>query len=243
METIYTVSKKEINRRTTAYTTLIVSFFLFLIIFSLNYIMQYLSIFICIILIVGCFLFVSRIIVIKYFNSLLKTTVALTSNYIRKNKTKYLINHIKKIIVKRTTNGYTREIKIKLNNNISTYINNSTDNFEDFVIQLQKILPKEVVNKTIQEPINYDHPTFYFFLGILLSFISIKSINILFNFNAEYMKLTSYCVSFFAIVLGIYFIAYKPIYKRDEKKSQIADCIWAAFFITGAIVVLVSSIF
>lgn len=243
MKISYPISKKEINRRTTAYTTLVISFFLSSIVFSLNYIMQYLNISIYVILIAGILLFISRTLVIKYFNSLLETTVELTSNYIRKNETKYLIGHIKKVIIKRTTNGYIREVKIILNNNVTTYINNSADNIEDFVVKLTKYLSKGVVKKVIQEPINYDHPLFYFFLAILFSFASIKSIKALFNLSSTYQKLTSYGVFLLAIVMGIYFVAYKPIYKRDEKKGQISDYIWGGFFIIGAIIILISSIF
>lgn len=243
MEIIYTISKKEINRRITAYTTLILSFFISSIIFSFNYISQYFNIFLYIALVVIILLFLSRIVVVKYFNSLLKTDVGLTSDYIRKNKTKYLIKNIKKIIIKKTTKGYTRETKLKFNNNTSTYINNSVDNIDELMVELQKYLPKKVIIKTIREPLNYDHPTFYFLLGILLSFISIKSMKFLFNTNEDYMKLTSYSISFFAIMIGIYFIAYKPIYKRDEKKGQIADYIWGGFYIIGATVILISNIF
>lgn len=243
MKTIYTISKKEINRRKTAYTTLIISFFLSSIAFTFNYIMQYLNIFIYIILIVGTFLFISRIIVIKYLNSLSEMNVELNSIYIIKNKTKYFIKHIKKIIIKRTINGCIREIKIYLVNNTSTYIDNSMNNIEDFIIKLKKQLSKEVINKTIQEPINYDHPTFYFFFGIIISFVSIGSIKLLFDLNTLYLKLTSCCISFLAIIMGIYFIAYKPIYKRNEKTGQIADYIWGGFFIIGAVLILISSIF
>jgi hypothetical protein len=188
------------------------------------------------------FLLYSRAVVKKYLNSLLKTDVGLTSKYIRKNKKKYLINDIKEIIVKKTTKGCVREIKIKLNNT-NTYINNSINNIDGFVIELQKYLPKEVVVKKISEPLDYDHPTFYFFFGILLSFVCINAIKLFFSLNSSNIPFISYIVSFFTIIMGIYFIVYKPIYKRDEKESQSADYILGIIFIIGALLVLILNIF
>ena len=103
-------------------------------------------------------------------------------------------------------------------------------------------MSKKVIIKTIYEPLNYDHPTFYFFLGIFLGFISIGAINFLVNLSVEYIKLISYTISFLSITMGIYFIINKPIYKRDEKEKQITDYIWGGIFIIGSLLILLSTI-
>lgn len=237
MEQIYTSCEKEINRRITAYTTLILSFFISSIIFSFSYIINYFNIFIYVIIIGAVILFLTRIIVVKYLRSLLKTDIGLTNKYIRKNKTKYLIKDINKIIIKRTSKGYIREIKIKFNKT-NTYINNSTNDIEKFIKELQEYLPKNVIKKTIHEPLDYDHPLFYFFFGILVSFISIESISLL---NTKYINLITYVISSLSIIMGIYFIVYKPIYKRDEKSNKITDYIWGLFFVIGGLFALLLS--
>ncbi len=240
MEKVYVISKKEINRRIDSYTALILSFFLGFIFFSFNALVEYLNISIYIILIVGLFLYLSRIIVIRYFNSILNTDIRLNPEYIKKSNTRYLIQNIKKITIKRTTKGYIREMKIKLNNNMSTYINNSTNDIEGFFKELKKYISKEVIIKTTYEPLDFDNRIFYPILGTLLSFVSVQTIRIFINLGNIYMNLISYIISSFAFILGIYFLLYKPIYKRDEKKDQIADYIWGSFFIIGALLVLIS---
>jgi hypothetical protein len=236
-ENIFTISKVEINRRVKAYTALIVSFFLSLIIFSFNYIASYIDISICIILIIGLSLFGTRIILIKYFNSISINKNILTPQYIIKNNNKYLIKNIKKIYTKRTTKGNIREIKIVFNDKTVTYINNSIDCMEEFARQLQHYLSKNVVNKNIKEPIDYDHFLFYPFLGILLGIISIQSIKFFLNLSIHQLQLIYCILSIFVIIMGLYFAIYRPIYKRDEKANQVSDYIWALLFIATGILI------
>jgi len=243
MEEIYVISKTEINRRIDAYTALIVFFFVSLIFFSFNYIVKYLNISIFILIVLALFLYLSRIILVRYFNSILKVDLRLNNEYIKKSNIKYLIKNIKKITIKRTTKGYVRQIKIKLNNNIITYIDNSTNDIDAFLTKLKKYLPEEATIKTVNEPLDFDHLIFYPILGIVLSFISVQVASTFINLGTSQMNLISYIISIFAFILGIYFISYKPIYKREEKKGQIGDYIWGLIFITGAILVLISVIF
>jgi hypothetical protein len=180
------------------------------------------------------------VILIKYFNSILKTDIRLNCEYIQKSNTKYLIKKIKKITVKRTTKGYVREIKINLDNGISTYINNSNNDVEKFLIRLKEYIPKGTIIKVIDEPLDFDHIIFYPALGIVISFVSVEFVRFFVNFGNEYMNLISYVVSSFTFILGMYFILYKPIYKRDDRKGQKADYIWGGFFIIGSVLVLIS---
>lgn len=243
IEITYTISKVEINRRTKAYTTLIVSFFFSLVIFSFEYITSYSNISLYILLILASFLFCSKIIVVRYFASILNNKIGLTAEYVRKKETKYLIKNIKKVIIKRTSKGHIREIKIILNNKISTYINNSIYNIEDFVKELQKYLPKNVIEKTVYEPIDYDHPTFYFFLGVLISLVSTEFVKLFLVLNFEKLRVIYYISSGLSVTMGTYFILYKPIHKRDEKDNQITDYIWGGFFIIGGMLTLLSILF
>ncbi len=243
MKTIYNISKKEINRRIIAYTSLIIFYFISLIFFSFNYIKQYLNVFLFIILILVLVLFLSRIIVVRYLNSLLKTNIELTPEYIKKNNTKYLIKNIKKVIIKRTSKGLVREIKIKLNNNISTYINNSIEDIEGFTEKLKQYLSNNTDIKYIKEPLDFDNIIFYPILGILIGFISVKTMEFFFILDIKDMHFISYIISLFAFVLGLYFILYKPIHKRDEKVKLSSDNIWGVLFIIGALLVLLSSFF
>jgi hypothetical protein len=233
----YKTSKTEINRRITAYTTLIVSFFVSLIIFSFNYIKVYPGISLFVLSSILIFLIFTRVITIKYFKSIINNKLILTSKYIERNEHKYLIKDIKKIYVKRTSKEYLREIKIIFITNKVIFIN-GIDHFEDFLKELQSYLSKDIIRKNIKEPIDFDHPTFYFFFGILVSYISIKFVNLLSSLNNNQMLIFYYIVSIYTIIMGLYFIIYKPIYKRDEKKSQITDYIWGIVFIISGILIL-----
>jgi len=243
MEEIYIVSKKEIKRRIDAYTALIIFFFISLMFFSFKNVVRYLNISIYIIIAVSLFLYLSRIVLIRYFNAVLKTDIRLSHEYIKKGNIKYFIKNIKKITIKRTTKDNIREIKIKFNNNLTTYINNSTNDIENFLTKLKKYVTEETTIKTINEPLDFDHLIFYPVLGVLIGFVSVQAIKVLINLENGYMNLISYIISSFAFILGIYFILYKPIYKRDERNKQQADYIWGGIFIIGAILVLISIIF
>lgn len=240
MKKTYNISKKEINRRILAYTMLIIFFFTGLMLFSFDYLLEYLNISIYILLTLALILYLSRVILIKYFNSIANMNVELNKKNIKKNNFEYLLKDIEKIRVKKTTKNLIREIKICFNNKSVTYIDNSLDNLEDFFKNLKKYTSKEVVIKTINEPLDFDHFMFYSILGVMISFLSINATKGFVNLSINNINLISYIISIASFILGIYFIIYKPIYKRDEKANKNSDIIWGLVFIVGAISVLIS---
>ncbi len=239
MNITYTISKKEMNRRIKAYTALVVSFFISSLLFSLDYVIRYFNVLGYVIIIIILLLLISEAIVVKYFKSLAKLKVELTVDYIMKNKVRYLIKDIKKITVKNTTEGNVREIKVNFINHTNTYISNSVERVDDFSTKLQSILPKGVIKKVIKEPLNYDHPLFYFFLGIIFGFASVELIKILIVLDLKYMEAARYGTAFLTFIMSIYFITFRPIYKRSEEEKSSADYIWGILFIIGVIIILV----
>jgi hypothetical protein len=237
MKKVYTISKKEINRRIVAYTTLIISFLLSLILFSFNYILSYLNIAIPLLITLIILLWGSRILVVRYFKSIINNKIILTHEYIERNENKYLIKDIKQISIKRTSNKYLREIKIVLDNKKEIFINGINE-FEEFVKELLDYLPKNTVKTNSREPIDYDRPTFYFFFGILVGFICYEFAKFLIVIDMQQLNIFYYLLTIVTILMGLYFIIYKPIYKRDEKKQQITDYIWGISFILIGISVI-----
>lgn len=240
----FDISKKEMDRRVKAYTTLILSFLISLILLSCNYIVQHLNISLFIIFILTAFLLGSRIVLIRYFNSLMKDKTILTPKYIERNNNKYFIKDIIRINVKRTSNGYVREIKLGFNNKKTIYINNEIDNIDKFEEQLQKYLSKKVLIKYIVEPLDYDHPLFYFFFGVLVSFVFFIFSKFLITLDINKINIFNYIVSIISIVFGLYFVIYKPINKRGENKNSRADYLWGVIFILiGTVMFIVKLIY
>jgi hypothetical protein len=164
----------------------------------------------CIFVVLAIFLFITRFIVIKYFKSIINNKIILTKKYIKKNNKEYLVSDIDQIKVKRTSKEYIREIKIVLKNYNVFYIN-GIDDFEEFRKELEDYLQKDVEKSEYYEPIDYDHPLFYFFLGILLGAVCIQSTKYFSTLNHNELGIIYYILSSITIILGIYFIITKPI--------------------------------
>jgi hypothetical protein len=222
----FIISNNEIIRRKRAFSALMVSLFigLFLASFFLNYPISgrgYLLIAVIIILI--------SILTFWFLTSILKIKLLINNECIEringKNIQRLALSEIKEVKIKRRTNGIIREIYIWSRDKRSMFLTAFEESFEEIKNILENKITTDVVVKETKEPINFDHPLFYPFLGILISFLGIGFLNVLTKIDYLMIKIIFTCFSVFILALSLYFIFKKPISARHGGKSEIADYI------------------
>ncbi len=230
---IFHISEIEVNRRKKAFTSLIISFFIFSLLFSIDLIVENVTISIISILFFALMLFLFRIMTLNYLNNFLKMKLVIEKNNLikiwNKNQAKCFFNEIKYIKIKKTIKGCNREISVFTKTNADMIIN-GLDDFSSFENELlNKIENKKI--KIIKEPIDYDHFLFYPILGLLLSFIFIYAVKIFSNFDYQNIKIFYHSVLLYNFSMCIYFFITRPLSKTSEKKKVNPDLIFILLII------------
>lgn len=147
----------------------------------------------------------------------------------------FFLSDISGIKIKRRTNGAIREIYIWFNNKKSLFLTAFEENFENIKNILADKTDKNTAVKEIREPIDFDHPLFYPFLGLLIGFSSIYFFKLISGLNSSQAKIIMFVSSVFVLLLGAYFVFKKPISARYEEKRSVIDCVIGAFMACAGI--------
>jgi hypothetical protein len=227
----FSISKSEIARRKRAYLTLSGYWLLGSVIFALIgseevgliFHIILISFIIVVLFLIGFYTF-------KLLNMYVGTTVTLASTFLerttRKSKDRLLYEDIEIIRLKRTTKGYIREIKI-LSKKIGTLYINGLDNFEEFKTQLltksDLLSKRKVCVKDFREPLEFDHPSFYTILGLIIGFLSEMFFTWLCNIKINSIHIFISGVSGFSVITGILLLFQRPISSRYGNKLASID--------------------
>ena len=235
----YSVSSKEIVRRKKAFTTLIMSIWLGLVISAFDFILSHLFFSAVFIFAFSIFLYVSRILTIKaldYFSQIrFLVNDEKIKRVMKKSEEIILFSHIVKLKIKRTTKGYIREIKIGLKDGNSIFVNGLND-FEQFKEKIINNCSKSIKIKETNESIDFDHPFFYIFFGFAVSSISTTFIRLMAGLNSFNLGILYSTVLFYNLILSIFIILTKPISRSYGQKKQSAD------YILGGLIFLIDVI-
>ena len=224
----YSISLKEIERRKKAFTTLIVGIWLGFIAsvsdFIISNILQY-AIFI---FAFSIFLYISRVLTIKSLNYFSQIRFLVNDELIKRETKKseeiYFFKDITKLSIKRTSKGYIREIKLLSKDGNSIFVNGLND-FEPFKEKLIDNCGKSIKIKKINELIDFDHPLFYLFFGIIAGSISPIFIRLIVALNSSNLEIIYLSVLFYNLIISLFIILTKPISRRFGKTTQVADYI------------------
>jgi hypothetical protein len=122
-----------------------------------------------------------------------------------------------RIRIKRTRKGTIREIMITANKR-QTYINGLQD-FEAFAEDLTGHFPNIEVTH-FKEPIDFDHPLFYVFLGITVGITATALVRTVLRLNGAGLAYFQLIVAAYLVLTGAFFLLKKPIGGRyGEKKG------------------------
>ena len=221
----YNISEKEIVRRKNAFTSLMSSLLVGSIIFSINFVLANIQIAIIIFASLGVIFLIFWLMTYKYLDNLLKLKVLLTGAYILRvwNKTegKIYIDEIKRVNIKKTAKGYNRAIKI-VSEHKNVMIINGLEDFDQFEQELLKRVDKGKIRQ-VKEPLDFDHPLFYPFFGLLVSFLFINGFKVLTGLDAQGIKIFVISILILNFIVSIYFIIAKPLSKALEVKRLNPD--------------------
>lgn len=239
----YITSKDEMNRRKRAFSKLLISFFLSVCLFMWETLIsapEFMGLFISFLAIVLVLLYA---LFERSFNKRADLRISLSGSelgmHFINNCEKYPLADIGKIQIKRTSKGSIREIRIGLSSADPVFINGLTD-FEQFKDDLISRI-KDVQIKNIREPIDFDHPLFYVFLG-LSSGVSLAALFwIISLLSTTGLVAFQFSVACFVIAIGIYWVACKPIKGRYGKKHRLTDYVFGLSLIIIGLLILVYS--
>ncbi len=162
-------------------------------------------------------LFLSNLLILKFFKHFLKMKISLSKEFLirtnGKTSDKFIIKNINKVRIKRTTKNTIREIGIYFKNGKSIFINGLA-NFYNFKINIIKKINKKAIIKDIREPMDFDSIFFYPILGILISFGTVYLFKWLTSLDYQSIKIFLGAVLFYVFLVGLYLIISKPISKR-----------------------------
>ncbi|MDD5040114.1 MAG: hypothetical protein PHY34_03105 [Patescibacteria group bacterium] len=237
----YYVSKKEIDRRKTA--NLVVTFSLtvgfFLGLFKLWH-----SDLPQVLMFTGCFfvaLWVLRILSMNVLDRHLKTKVILTDEFVRRISTRaddtITLDDIRRVYILKTTRGDVRHVKLFAGKG-SAMVLNGMDRFQELVDQLKARVPNGAVQEA-REPIDYDHPLFYYILGPVVGFAVTFGVQYVSTLNARGLAIAIGAFAGLAVCLGVYFLIAQPLKKGYGRKSAWGDIVFGlALFGIGALLIL-----
>ena len=239
----YNSSVSEMNRRKKAFLSLTISLFISVNISFIILFISYFKLILPIVIIIALFLTFT----VLYFNRFLDRSKSIKINisdqkiekkWFNKNDI-YDIKLISCVKIKRTTSNLIREIKLMVSGVRPLYIN-GLDKFEEFNDCLLSSLNNDVKIYITKEPIDFDHPVFYVFLGTIVGVSSILFLKFLFIYS-NYIWLFQILVACFVIVVGIYWLFSKPITGRYGLNKKIVDNVMGSVFIIIGFVLMIMS--
>ena len=240
----FEISRKEINRRKKAFSTLLVSLFAGLFLASK---ILYYPISEFIFLLIGGALLVLDILTFRFLDSISRVKLNISEMKIERINAKstesFLFSDIRKIKIKRRTNGKIREIYIYFNNKNRLFLNAFEENFENIKNIISKRTRKNVEIKEWREFIDFDHPLFYSILGIPISFLSVYFFRLILNMNNFQAKVMVFIFSVYIFFLGLFFIFKKPISTRYDVERMFADYIFGIFMICIALMLFLGLLY
>jgi hypothetical protein len=238
MTTDFIISKAEIARRKKAFVTLACSLTIGLVLTSTKFMSANPWPAIIVISLVTLLLALSSILLFKFLNSVSKTKIYVHNEYLQRddgNKLEeFLLNDIKKILIKRTSRNTLRRITLVFTNQPPIVLN-GLEHFEQFQETLMSKIGKNVILTESYEPLDFDHPLFYVFLGLLLSYTSVTFLKLVIAYRVLENPIAFALLSWFSVAVGIWFILQKPLAKEYGSQRQTTDYIWGLSLICAGI--------
>ena len=233
-QTVYTISPEEIARRKRAFTTFIVFVFLSVILTTIDFLIQSPRIAILTFAGLGTLLLVARFLFFRSAAnharrkfSLFKSAVVLSDG---STDSEIKLQDVKSWRVKTTKSGNVREITLRTDSGRSLGID-GLNQFEQFRESLVALLPKEASRNELKEPIDFDHPFFYVFLGILVGCALPGAVRLASYLNAGALLLVNLAISAFIFFTGVYWLVTKPAVSTYGPTALKADWIIASVLI------------
>ena len=239
----FAVSEVEIGRRRSAYLTLSICWVLgaitfTLIVSKLDFFMAVSYVFLLVIALTFIGLYTFRLLN-RYVNVKMCLMDAYLERVGQKSRDRVFYDRIEKIVVKRTTINTIREIRIVIKNQ-RNFLINAVENFEEFRNQLIAKChssKKQIKIIDYREPLDYDHPLFYAIFGLSIGFLAPMMFIWLNPFEPQNVYHFERAVVIISLVVGVVFMAVRPISTRYGKSLVRADLIGGAMIAFSGIAI------
>lgn len=239
----YITSKKEMNRRKTAFINLSSSFFISLCIFSIDVIISLPQILVPVYMIVATIIILLIVGLNKIFDNQTCLKIRLSDNELewkfKSSSDICELTDIRSIRIKRNIKGLIREIRIGIYGMKYLYINGLED-FERFKDDLLCVT-KGVDIKEFKESIDFDHPLFYLCLGTLFGIFITLFFRLIPHIAENNIKNVQFLIAVFIIFMAGLFLINKPVRGRYGSKNIIADYICGLLFLAIGVLIMIMS--
>lgn len=242
----YITSKKEMDRRKRAFINLSGSFFASTCIFSLDYIILLPHVLVPVLVIIAAILVFLILRANKAQDNQAGLRICISGSELewkfKGSSDKCLLSDIRSIRIKRNIKGAIREIRIGIYGMKYLYINGLED-FEEFIDDLLGSI-KNVKIKRFKEPVDFDHPLYYLFLGTLFGVLLTSFFRFVPSIGDRNIKYVQILCAGFVIFTGMFIHINKPFRGRFGSKNVAADYIIGSLFLAiGVFIVFYSNIF
>lgn len=233
------------DRRLRAYTTLIVSLLSGIALSSIDYLFRAPAVWLAGLAGLGLVLALSRHGFGRSFKNYSLLQLRVSDSHIERTRgptsEKYPLADITGLRVLRTSRKSIREITARFSNGLSLSMNGVED-FERLEQELRSKVPTSVKVTETREPIDYDHPLFYVFFGLLMGAAFTLAVRGMASLNEGGLKWTTLGIAGYSFVLGAYVLIARPISQRYGPKSRSGDFLLGLLAILAGIVLALRSL-
>ena len=226
MQTEFEVAQEEIARRKRAFTTLSLSIFLSVILCSIDFVVAVPRVALPCVVALGAILLLLRHAVHKSTNKFGKRSIVLTDEAVMNvsggTDSEIRLAEICFMRVKTKVRGSTREILLKTAGGTRFGISGIRD-FERLESELTNRLGKAVEVRKLVEPIDFDHPWFYVFFGIVVGCTTTGLIRLAPLMSYGTVRTLNIVTSALVLSVGVFWIFTKPGVATYGRKVLAAD--------------------
>jgi hypothetical protein len=223
----YRISPSEINRRKGAFSSLMLSILVGLIVSSIDFLISHVLLSCILVLVIAGLLFGATVLNIRWQNNFARKRMLVGDQGISRisgeSMETWLFRDIRKINIKRTAKNNIRQIKISLASGRSSVFNGlASDDFEQFKTSLaEHCLSAEIIE--IREPVDFDHPLFYPALGLVLSSLFTVFIRLIVGLNDASLKIVYICIVAYVVLVGLAIFLMRPYYNLNGPRGRTND--------------------
>lgn len=220
------ISTKEIMRRKQAFTALNIFLLLGMIIPSFDYVISHTLPALITILIIVVFLYLIRIFMFRAVDNFSRTKYLIDSRTVTtitaKSRDSYNLNDLKRIYIKRKSDGIIRVIKITKQSGESLAINGleNPEGIKDLILEKAGRTPEI---KEFKEPLDFDHKLFYPVLGLLTGSLLVLFIRFFSGIGESGLQILYRVIIGLNLVISLVLLLSQPISESYGQKTRVID--------------------
>jgi hypothetical protein len=223
----YRIFPAEISRRKGAFSSLMLSILIGLIVSSIDFLVSHVLLSCILVLVIAGLLFGATLLNIRWQNNFTRQRIIVNHQSISRisgdSMETWLFRDIRKINIKRTAKGNIRQIKISLSSGRTSVFNGlAPGDFDRFKTSLtEHCLSTDIFE--IREPVDFDHRLFYPVLGLVLSSLFTVFIRLIVGLNDTGLKIVFICIVAYIALVGLLIFLMRPYYNLNGPRGRTND--------------------